>query len=104
MDMRVGPYRGLSMEELMLLNCDAEDSWESLGQKGDQANLKGNQPKIIIERTDVEAEAQILWPSDENSQLIGKDHDARKDWGQEKIVTGDEMVGWHYRLNGHEFG
>ena len=52
-----------------------------LGQQGDQTtvNLKGNQPKIIIERTDVEAEAQILWPSDENSQLIGKDHDARKD-------------------------
>ena len=38
------------------------------------------------------------------SQLIGKDTDAGKDRGQEeKGVTEDEMVGWHYRLNGHEF-
>ena len=30
--------------------------------------------------------------------------DAGKDWGQEeKGVTGDEMVGWHHRVNGHEF-
>ena len=39
------------------------------------------------------------------SWLIGKDPDARKDWGQEKKgTTEDEMVGWHHRLNGHEFG
>ena len=37
------------------------------------------------------------------SQLIGKDPDAGKDWGQEKGTTEDEMVGWHHRLNGHEF-
>ena len=30
--------------------------------------------------------------------------DAGKDWGQEeKGTTEDEMVGWHHRLNGHEF-
>ena len=23
--------------------------------------------------------------------------------GQEKGTTGDEMVGWHHQLNGHEF-
>ena len=35
----------------------------------------------------------------------GKDPDARRDWGQEeKGTTEDEMVGWHHRLNGHEFG
>ena len=33
-----------------------------------------------------------------------KDTGAGKDWGQEKKgVTEDEMVGWHHRLNGHEF-
>ena len=38
------------------------------------------------------------------SQLIGKDPDAGKDWGQEeKGMTEDEMVGWHHRLNGREF-
>ena len=30
-------------------------------------------------RTDVEAEAPILWPPDAKSQLIGKDPDAGKD-------------------------
>ena len=33
-----------------------------------------------------------------------KDPDAGKDGRQEeKGVTEDEMVGWHHRLNGHEF-
>ena len=33
-----------------------------------------------------------------------KDPDAWKEWGQEeKGMTEDEMVGWHLRLNGHEF-
>ena len=37
------------------------------------------------------------------SQLIGKDSDAGKDWGQEKGETEGEMVGWHLWLNEHEF-
>ena len=90
----------------MLSNCCAgEDSWESTGQQGDQTiNPKGNQPWIFIERTDVEAEAPILWPPDGKRWLIGKDSDAGKDWGQEeKEMTEDEMVGWHHQFNGHEF-
>ena len=52
--------------------------------------------------TDVEA--PIIWPHDVKSQLIGKDPDAGKDWGQEeKGVTENEMVGCHHWLNGHEF-
>ena len=36
MDVRVGLWRRLSAEELMLLNCGiGEDSWESLGLQGD---------------------------------------------------------------------
>ena len=36
--------------------------------------------------------------------MIGKNPDAGKDRRQEeKGTTDDEMVGWHYRLNGHEF-
>ena len=42
---------------------------------------KGNQPRILIGRTDAEAEAPILWPPDAKSQLIGKDPVAGKDWG-----------------------
>ena len=38
-DVRVGPWRRLSTEELMLLNCSAgEDSRESLGLQGDQTS------------------------------------------------------------------
>ena len=36
MDVRVGLWRKLSTEEMMLLNCGVgEDSWESLGVQGD---------------------------------------------------------------------
>ena len=37
---------------------------------------------------------EVLWPPDRKSQLIGKDPDAGKDWGQEeKGTTEDEIVG-----------
>ena len=66
---------------------------------------KGNQLWMFIGRTGAEAETPILWPSHVKSWLIGKDSDAGKDWGQEeKGTTGDEMAGWHHRLDGHEFG
>ena len=49
MDVRVGLWRKLSAEELMLLNCGVgEDFWESLGQQGDPVNPKGNQSWIFI--------------------------------------------------------
>ena len=42
--------------------------------------------------------------ADAKNWPIWKDPDAGKDWGQEeKGMTEDEMVGWHQRLNGHEF-
>ena len=67
-------------------------------------NPKGNQLWIFIGKTDAEAEALILWSRDMKSRLTGKDFDAGKVWGQEeKGVTKNEMVGWHHRLNGHEF-
>ena len=63
---------------------------------------KGNQSWIFTGKT-AEAQVPILWPHDTKSRLTGKDPDARKDWGQkEKRVTKDEMVGWHYQLEGHE--
>ena len=58
---------------------------------------------IFIGRTEAEAETSILWPSDTKNWLIGIDPDAGKDWRPEKGTTEDEMVGWHQRLNGHEF-
>ena len=52
---------------------------------------------MFIGRIDAEAEAPILWPPDAKSQLIGKDPDAGRDWGQEEKGTiEDKMVGWHH--------
>ena len=59
---------------------------------------KGDQSWMFIGRTDVEAETPILCPPDATSWLIGKDPDAGKDWGQEKGLTEDEIVGWHHQL------
>ena len=48
---------------------------------------------------------KYLWPPDTKSQLTGKDPDA----GCERLKAGgegmteEEMVGWHHRLNAHEF-
>ena len=65
---------------------------------------KGNQSWKFIRRTDAETETPILRPPDAKNWLIWKDPDAGKDWGQEKKgTTEDELVGWHHRLNGHEF-
>ena len=64
-------------------------------------NLKGNQSWIFFGRTDTKA--LVLW-LDAKSQLIWKDPDAGKDWGQvEKGVTEDEMVERHNWLRAYEF-
>ena len=59
-------------------------------------NTKGSQPWILIERTDAEAEAPVLWPPDAKSQLTGKDPDTGKDWKHEENgMTEGKMLGWH---------
>ena len=66
---------------------------------------KGDQSWVFTGRTDADAETPTLWPPDVKSWLIGKDHAAGRDWGQEeKGMTEDEMPGWQHRLNGHGFG
>ena len=68
-------------------------------------NLKREQPWIFTGRTYAQAEAPVFWPSDVNSQLIGKVPDAGKDWGKkEKTVSEDEMAGWHNWCNAYELG
>ena len=59
-------------------------------------------PNIHIGRPG--AEAPILWPPDAKRWFIGKSPDAGKYWRQkEKGAPEDEMIGWHYQLNGHKF-
>ena len=94
----------------MLSTCgDGEDSQKCpLDCKEFKPVNKGNQPWVFTVRTGAEAEAPISWTHAVNnlaamSQIIGKDPDAGKDWGQEKGMTEDEVVGWHHCFNGHEF-
>ena len=65
-------------------------------------NPKGNQPWKFIGRTGAESSSTLATWCKELTHC--KDLDAGKGWRQEeKGTTEDEMVGWHHRLNGHEF-
>ena len=55
-------------------------------------NSNGNQPCIFIGRTDVEAEAPVIWPPDAKSHLAGKDPDARKIEGKRR--RGPQKMRW----------
>ena len=79
----------------VVLEKTPESPWDS--KEIQPVHPKGNQPWIVIERTDAEAEAEspILWPLDVKSQFIGKDPDVGKDWGQEE--KGKQRMRW---LNG----
>ena len=82
-----------------------EDSWESLGLKGDPISQSYRKSVLTIHWKD------LCWSWSSNTLatwwknwIIGKDPDAGKDWRQEeKGTTEDEMVGWHHWLNGHDF-
>ena len=105
MDVRVGLWKRLSTEELMLLNCGVEKTLESpLDCKEIQpVHSKGDQSWVVFGRNDAEAETPVLWPPHAKSWLIGKDPDAERDWGQEeKGTTEGEMAGWHHQLHGCE--
>ena len=101
----------LDHKEGLVLKNDALELWcwrrllrvLCTTNRSSQSILKENNPEYSFTgRT--EAKAPILWPPDVKSQLNGKDPDAGKDWGQEKKwATEDEMAGWHYQVNGHEF-
>ena len=90
----------------MLLNCgiwkDLRVPWTE--RRANQSILKEISPESSIGRTNAEAETPILWPPDVKNWLIWKDPGAGIDWRrEEKGTTEDKMVGWHHRLNGHEF-
>ena len=62
-------------------------------RRSNQSVLKEISPECSLEGLMVKPDSPILWPPD-----------AGKDWRQEeKGMTEDEMVGWHHRLNGHDF-
>ena len=81
--MWVGPPRRLSTEEFMLLNCGAgEDSWESLGQQGDEISFKSIlrevNPEYSLEgpmlKLMVQYFGHLIWRTDtlEKTLMLGK--------------------------------
>ena len=112
--------RMLSDKELMLLNCGiGEDSWESLGQQGDQTFPKGflnDFPKRFLKEIDPECSLEVLmlklkfqyfshmmWRANSLSKTKTKT-DAVRNWGQEeKRMEKDKVAGYHHWLSGDEF-
>ena len=107
---------GFSSGQVWMWQLDCEEGWEPKNwcfwtvvlEKTLESPLdckeiqpvhpKGDQSWVFFGRNDAEAETPILWPPHEKSWLIGKDSDARRDWGQEeKEATEDKMAGWHHR-------
>ena len=104
MDVRVGLWRKLSAEELMLLNCGVgEDSWESLGLRGDPTSPSWRRPVLGVHWKD--------WCWGWNSNTLATS--CRVDSLEKTVMLGgmggrrrrgqqDEMAGWHHWLNGRE--
>ena len=97
---RVGLWRKLSVEELMLLNCGiGEDSWESLGSI--QSILKEISPGCSLEGLMLKLKLQyfihLMWRVDslENTLILdGIGGKRRRGW---------QRMRCHHRLNGREF-
>ena len=53
---------------------------------------EGDQPWDFFGRNDAKAETPVLWPLHAKSWLIGKDHDAGKDWRWEE--KGRQRMRW----------
>ena len=73
-------------------------------RRSNQSVLKEISPEYSLKGLILKLKLQYFGPPDVKNRFIGKDPDAEKDWRQEeKETTEDEMVGWHHRLDGHEF-
>ena len=72
-------------------------------KKIQRIHSKGDQPWKVIGKTCWNWNSNTL-ATYAKSWFIWKDPDAGKDWmWEEKGTTEDEMVGWHHRLDVHEF-
>ena len=97
MDVRVGLWRRLSAEELMLLNCVLEKTLESpLDCKEIKpVNPKGNQSWIFIGKTDVEAPllGHLMWRADSfEKSLILRKIEGRRRKGWQRMIWLDGIT------------
>ena len=102
MDVRVGLWRRLSTDELMLLNCGfgKDCFWTLVLEKTlenpldckeiQPVHYKGDQSWMFTGRTDAEAETPTLWPPNAKNWLIWKDPnvgkiESRRRRGQQRL-------------------
>ena len=71
-------------------------------RRSNQSILKEIRPEYSLEGLMLKLQffGHLMWRTDllEKILMLGK-----IDWRQEKGTPGDEMVGWHHQLDGHEF-
>ena len=91
----------------MLLNCGVgEDSWvPCTARRSNQSILKEISTGCSLEGLMLKLKPQYFGhlvrraDSLENTLMLEKIEDRRR-----RVMTEDEMFGWHHRVNGHEFG
>ena len=106
MDVRVGLWRSLSTEELMLLNCGVEeDSWESLGLQGDPTSP--SQRKLLL---NIHWKVWCWsWNSNTLATWCKELTHLKRPWCWERLKAGREGANrgwygwWHHQHDGHEF-
>ena len=97
MDVRVGLQGKLSTDELMLLNCGVEDSWESPRVQGNPVNPKEISPEYLLERLMLKLKLQyfghLMQTADslEKTLMLGKIED-RKRRGWERMRWWDGIT------------
>ena len=94
MDVRVRPWRKLSVKKLVLLNCSVgEDSWKSVGlQEIQPVHPKGDQsPECSLERLMLKLKLQCFGYLMQRADSW-KDPDAGKDWRQEEKGTTEDWM------------
>ena len=104
MDVRVGLWRKLSAEELMLLNMVLEKTLESpLDCKEIQpVHSKGDQFWVFFGKTDAKLKLQYFGRLMQRFESLGRLWCWEGLREEQKRMTEDEMAGWHHRPDGRE--
>ena len=73
-------------------------------RRSNQSILKESSPEYSLEGLMLKLRLQYFGYLMQTADSLEKTLMLGKTEGREEGTTEDEMVGWHHRLNGHEFG
>ena len=105
MDMRVGLIKKAESQRIDAFELSY---WRRLlrvpwtARRSNQSILKDISPEYSLEGLMLKLKLQYFGHLMRRTDSL-ENTDAGQDWRQEKEMTEDEMVGWHHRLNEHEF-